>query len=590
MEIQELCYYESIDINLINNLIDEIDQEFDRYSEFNAKQIITIFLKIIKYNKINAIIEALEIRYIENKFDKFQLARKDLTNSIEAYFKDIYELIDGCCFQGTMSDCLGRFFNDVDTNFWTNNRSLFLTSKRNPNPQRDPTFFAGLTFLGDKIKLVYDLRNAITHSNHEIRYPSKSKNLSNQAECVNDIKDCICVYLYITYQYNEQIIECLNADKGYDFIPYLNQVKGSFRQRIQKYVHLDSQEDLGLSQSYVIEHRDLRESEELTERRGTVDDLRKNHIPEKRMILWGEAGMGKTTTLEYLAFQDAEICIHDKQANIPVYIALGLTTDKNISLKQNIFNKIGVDAEIGEAYLRNGKINLFLDAVNEIPQDDNNQLRTYRQREIENLIKNYPNTFIIITNRPQENNIFLNVPIFVLQKMDDGQINIFLEKNSGSLKTQNQIQTAIEQNPRLKSIIKTPFMLSRLVQVVKSNGHIPTNKGDIIHEFIQSLYRREQVEKKDANFNLKVIHRLLRYLGYQSLEQKGTNAGLSEDYILNKFADSRNKYGFQINLVYVLEISTQLGILEKHGNLYTFSHQEYQDYYYFEEAKSISEN
>ncbi|HEY5588198.1 MAG TPA: hypothetical protein VIK86_04485, partial [Candidatus Paceibacterota bacterium] len=97
----------------------------------------------------------------------------------------------------------------------------------------------------------------------------------------------------------------------------------------------------------------------------------------------------------------------------------------------------------------------------------------------------------------------------------------------------------------------------------------------------------EKEEKKDANFDTKKIHRLLRYLGYESLEKKDTNSGMNEDEILNYFVECKNKYGFDTDTIYVLDISTQLGILEKRDDMYTFAHQAYQDYFHAQEEKSI---
>ena len=44
---------------------------------------------------------------------------------------------------------------------------------------------------------------------------------------------------------------------------------------------------------------------------------------------------------------------------------------------------------------------------------------------------------------------------------------------------------------------------------------------------------------------------------------------------------------FEIDTIYVIEIATQLGILEKRDELYSFAHQAYQDYYHAQEEKAI---
>jgi hypothetical protein len=580
-------------IKIEESLNEKFQNSFSEQANFKLAETVKVFLSFLRKERLNDLTDSLQTRFVENDFAKFGKVRKDSANSIEIYFKAIYSTISDNPINGTLANCYERFFREVDATFWEQESPYLFTNKRNSNPKKDLSYFGDKTIFGDKFKLIYDLRNALTHGDTEIPYPSSHKDLSDESSFVKDIQDCVIVYLYITHQYLEPLQSYLDNAEEYDFSTYLTNLKTKFREKITRFVHIRGKEDFHLSNTYVIEQRDdfdLNPDEDLEhskERRGTVDTLRKDQVPEKRMILWGEAGMGKTTTLEYLAYQDAEAYLQGNSQNIPVYLALGLLTDKNISIKQSIFNRLGVDNTQGDSLLKQGKINLFLDAINEIPQDDNNQLRTFRQREIDNLLKDYPNTFIIITNRPQDTNIFNQVPVFILQKMDNTQIAQFLERNALNKEVKNKIETTIKDDQRLKDIIKTPFMLSRLIEVVARKGEVPTNKGDIIHEFIHSLYVREQIDKKDANFNQKIIHRLLRYLGYESLEQKGTNAGMTEDEVLNIFAKRKTELGVQIDTIYVLEISTQLGILEKQDNLYVFSHQEYQDYYAFEEENAI---
>ena len=122
-------------------------------------------------------------------------------------------------------------------------------------------------------------------------------------------------------------------------------------------------------------------------------------------------------------------------------------------------------------------------------------------------------------------------------------------------------------------------MLSRFVDVVINSGDIPKSRGEIIHQFISSLYIRERIEKKDAAFDTLTINRLLAYLGHESLENNEANSGLTENEVINTFIRAKNEIGSQIDLTYVLRIVTELGILEKRDGLYTFAHQEYQDYF-----------
>jgi hypothetical protein len=406
------------------------------------------------------------------------------------------------------------------------------------------------------------------------------------------IQSFLVVYLNAIDKHKKALRDIVNSTVFVpepSFTTYLDSIINGFKERAGRFIHLSSREDITLSGSYVTEYK-LNESADTENagREGTVETLRQISIPEKRMILWGEAGLGKSTTLEYLAYRDAMKRKNDSQQNLPIYISLGLLTDPDITIEQYICSKIGVDKSLGTRLLETGRLNIFLDGLNEIPKDNNSDLVTKRQRQIEYMIKTYKRCFIILTNRPEQINQFAEVPVFFIQKMNDDQIREFVKKYSeGKKAVEAKINGAIDGDERLKRIIKSPLMLSRLIEIVKADGEIPANEGLIIDRFIKSLYKREIIEKKDARFNDRSIHRLLAFLAAYSIEEKGTNAGLSENEILSVFLKCKKEYGFDIDLDYVVQISVQLNLLERHDDKFVFAHQSYQDYYNMEYERLI---
>lgn len=558
----------------------ETSKVFQSNSDFQIKEVIDLFQKTLIYplNKPDLKLDGLEIR-VPNALEKLLVeGLKKVDNlayfpdfaKIEPYLQKILYLVDKTKFEELRKSRAGlsKVIN-----------ALGLNPKQIKFDNIKIEEYIGTSDFSEHLIRTYNLRNIESHH---------CENWTNR-ELYENIESVLVIYLYATHIFSAALKPIVELEKqSIDFNEYLESVKENFKSRIGRFVHIKGKEDLRLSQSFVIENITNQEDIEQIERKGTVDYLRNNKVPERRMLIWGDAGMGKSTTLEYLAYKDAEDKLQDNRKNLPVYIALGLLTDKNISIKQSIFNKIGVEGTIGEEMLREGKINLFLDAVNEIPRDDNNQLKTLRQREIQNLLNDYQLTFIIISNRPQDENIFKGVSVFQLQKLDRDQIENFITRNTTDVpQIAPVVLDEINRDERLEKIVRNPLMLSRLIEIIKAKGEIPKSEGEIIDRFIFSLYQREIEEKKDANFNTKVIHRLLRYLGYESLEKKETNSGMPEDEVLNYFVLCKKKYGFDIDTVYVLEIVTQLGILEQHEKMYTFAHQAYQDYFHAQEEKAI---
>jgi len=567
-----------------NKVVEQIQKETQRVkniNNYNSKENIENFLRILTYplNKPELKLDGLESRVphsIEKVLTEIN-SKKDIQSffpdfaRVEPFIRKVFFLVNPTKYFELESNKagLGAFVNLMNLN------------PRNIDFDRDNiTNLIGSPNFGEHLFRTYNLRNIESHQCED--WTSR--------ELYENIESVLVIYLFVANKYSSQLkpmLDAVSEEKELDFKLYLESVKSNFKSRLGRFVHLKGHEDINISQGFVVENI-ADQSDERVERKGTVNDLRKTKIPERRMIIWGDAGMGKSTTLEFMAYIDADEKLRIPNSKLPVYIPLGLLTDKSISLKQSIFSKIGVESELGEKILTEGRINLFLDAVNEIPRDEHNQLKTIRQKEIHNLITDYKKTFIIISNRPQDENIFKGLPVFQLQKMDKDQIELFISKNSeGNSAIANKILTEIKKDQRLEKIIKTPLMLSRLIEIVKLKGEIPKSEGEIIDRFIFSLYQREKEEKKDGNFDTKKIHRLLRFLGYESLEKKDTNSGMNEDEILNYFVECKKKYGFQMDTIYVLDIATQLGILEKRDDMYTFAHQAYQDYFHAQEEKAI---
>lgn len=378
---------------------------------------------------------------------------------------------------------------------------------------------------------------------------------------------------------NQNISNELNIEE------YLKGIAQQLKQRMSRFIHIRGAENFAVLGSYVIEYQD--DSLDSKRRKGTVEYLRDNSIPERRMMIWGEAGLGKTTTLEYLTYIDAKKRLKDTNCNIPILISLGVLTDSKYTIKQYICDKLDISIDMCETLLDDGKINLFLDGVNEIPSDTGGILKTVRMREIKQLIKDYPKTFMIITNRPQDTRDFNNVPIFNLMKLSRDEMEEFIKKNVDEEDVKSMMFNSIRGNERFVQIINTPLILSRLIEIVRYKKEIPHSEGEIIAEFLNCLLLREKEEKQDARLDIKRLTYLLRMIAFESLENKEANSGMTESEIIKYCVKAMDTYKFEYDTLYALDIMLQLGILEKRENMYVFSHQAYQDHYYAMEELAV---
>ena len=130
-------------------------------------------------------------------------------------------------------------------------------------------------------------------------------------------------------------------------------------------------------------------------------------------------------------------------------------------------------------------------------------------------------------------------------------------------------------------------MLSRLVATVDATGKVPSSEGEIVGVFLDTLLKREKTEKMDSYFDVRKANYILRSIAYYGLEDTSTNAGLSEDTIFRYIKKSMDTYSYSVDAFYFVDILVQLGILTKRDELYLFTHQVYQDYYYAKEQFAI---
>lgn len=395
----------------------------------------------------------------------------------------------------------------------------------------------------------------------------------------SNIDTLLIFYLEIINRCKEEFIKKLTYVKN-DFNNYIDNEINSFETLAKSFVATRTVEDYSVFESYGIEHKNFTKEENETklERNGTIDDIRKNKLPEKRMLIWGNAGLGKSTTLQYLTYIDAKSYKAKQSDVIPVYVPLGMLIDIEETIENYIFNKLQINYSDGKDLLDSGKLNIFLDGINEIPEGHNTEKRI---REIQYLIDTYKNSLFILTNRPEKFNLLQNIPVFRLQNMDYDRVVDFVTKNSVSSVVSSLIIEKIENNHRLLRSISIPLMTTRLIEIVSEFGKVPESEGEIIKDFLETLYKREILEKKDIRFDIDKINLLLTGLAEYGFVKNSTNSGLSRIEVFDSFKKTLQENYCSYDITYALDTLIKIGILSCNidGNVVVFAHQAYQDYY-----------
>ena len=226
-------------------------------------------------------------------------------------------------------------------------------------------------------------------------------------------------------------------------------------------------------------------------RQGNISALR-NEI--NQMVIVGDPGIGKTTTLIFLAYLDSV-----SKDKIPVLIELKhfLSGDNFYNIIQN---RLKTDDAETDHLLQNDNVRLYLDGLNEII---NENLGRLARIEISRFLEEYPTMDIIISSRPLSYSNEFEIPVFHLQLMNEERIKEFIFRNyDHSVKGATFFKT-LKETPQLYRLSRNPLMLSILLEVLKVNkGKLPNNKGQIIRDFfkikgiVDSLLIREKNEKE----------------------------------------------------------------------------------------------
>lgn len=544
------------------------------YEENDLDVLVDYLLKVITYPTEREELSGIEERQyaaLEKIFDEetpLSEIRLCIGNvlKIEPTLKKILSLTDSVAYDEVQNERLGLANVIKKLGMNPNNKKLDAAPE---NYSKDHDYM-------EHIARAYSLRNSEAHLFESW----------NRKDIFMNLDSVLITWLRAVKLNKKQIIDFLESNVTLSEIAiesYLKNVTEEFKERMKRFIHLRGEENLELIGGLAIEQAHDRDNDKDngTLRKGTVDNLRKTAIPERRMIIWGEAGIGKSTTLEYLAYSDAQARLKDKSTNIPILFLLGIMLDGNYSIKQYICDKLKVDMQECDKLLSSGKINLFLDGLNEIPTGGIvSNLKTIRMREIRQLMMNYPKTFIIITNRPQDSRDFDNIPVFNLQKLNDDEIKLFLEKNVTQNSVKKNIMDALTVDKNFRKIIRTPLILSRLVATVQYTNIVPKSEGAIIGQFLKCLFEREKNEKLDERLDIQKMTYLLRVIAFESLENKEANAGMTESELIGYCSKCMASYKFEYDALYAIGMMVQLGILERRENVYVFSHQSYQDYYY----------
>lgn len=332
-----------------------------------------------------------------------------------------------------------------------------------------------------------------------------------------------------------------------------------------------------------------------------------------KLMILGKPGAGKTTFLKYVALQ----CIEGdfKPTFVPIFITLKdfaeapyqpnlldylIQVFKNYGIEPDTKIKTGLwtallsgNATPVELLLRQGRILLLLDGLDEVKETDSSRVLQQIQEFTNQFSKN---PFVItcrIAAREYTFERFIEVEV---ADFDERQIATFASKwfqaKNDKIKASAFIKK-VRQDRGIRDLATSPLLLTLLCLVFEESGNFPANRSELYEEGLDVLLKkwdvkrnieRDQVYKK---LSLKRKEDLLSQIALETFEQGNYFFKQKEAeryvtrYIRNLPNVNLDDEALQLDSEAVLKsIEAQHGLfVERARGIYSFSHLTFHEYF-----------
>lgn len=410
--------------------------------------------------------------------------------------------------------------------------------------------------------ILYLIKAIILKNEQSHQVPERSK-LAN----ITNFNSTLIAELWIINFFKKELTASIKKEniKNQDFDEYVKSELERIQKQSSKFVSLNLKELTNQSEKG---------------RNGFIEDLLNDNLTRIRIL--GQGGSGKTTTLEYLFYNDALNWLKSPSTSkLPVLISLGsLSTSETVL--ECIAKKTHVNVEYIEELLGTNELKIYLDGINEIVE--NRESKKLKLQEISSILEDYPKLTMIITDRYEfdsyQNNMFV-IPTFLIQKLTKDQIEEFVKKYCNDIEElSNHVLDVLKSKTNIQEILLRPLVLTRAIEIIKIENDLPDKEGQIIEKFLDILLKREKDEKKDPLLNVNNFKLLLSYAANEIWHKHKSNAPVHE-FTFNKILiEAAEKFGLErFNAGYISRIGYELEILSKNDDLILFYHQSYLEFF-----------
>ncbi|HEX7315154.1 MAG TPA: HEAT repeat domain-containing protein [Pyrinomonadaceae bacterium] len=276
------------------------------------------------------------------------------------------------------------------------------------------------------------------------------------------------------------------------------------------------------------------------ERRARTEPVEDALAREQKLILLGEPGLGKTTSLLHLAWDSATRARAEKRrpatgVEVPVYIELKYYNgeDELETLITRRLNDIlrprrrSVEPESVRAWMeRPGtRLLLLLDGLNEVRPDFHTEVRGLLQPWLGSAHR------VVVACRERDYDYSLrdHAPAYVLQGLQENEIREYLRRDLGDAGVE-VFDGQIRWDPKMRTLAGNPLMLWLISNVVRDEpgARLPTNRGRLFQKFIGLMPRLRASEKFGTRVPVYVVNGALARLGFEMQTRGVLTADLAD--------------------------------------------------------------
>jgi formylglycine-generating enzyme required for sulfatase activity len=257
-------------------------------------------------------------------------------------------------------------------------------------------------------------------------------------------------------------------------------------------------------------------------RRVRLEDITQAMARHPALVLLGEPGCGKTTTLERLVLQKAMERLASEGAKIPLLLPLGDFRDQAspYDFVYNLWQRQVGKLDLSER-LRAGQVLLLFDALNEMPFAD---LRQYR-RKLNDLYKfvaeDWPGNQAVFTCRSRDYAELLGLPQVEIERLSDERVGLFLQKRLPAGLAAHAWER-LRGSPLLE-LVRNPYYLNMLARQIVEGGAWPQGRASLFRGFVGTLLKREKLRNHPGWVGEAALERaLVRLAAYMQPQGTGT--------------------------------------------------------------------